>query len=1399
METIGVVSKTTWPTNRTQFRFHETEQCKKGNLCGFQTPVVVPIPASMFAPHASTFDGINTRCHRARQHAVALNFVCFALEVVQKRVAVKGLSEDEAFDCKLEALEDEDGNIVGHRLFIFQTTTSTYDIFSVMQDIVASPSKEVDARGNFPDLKPRERGEKDEHKATRGQAKTGFVENLKAKTLYKNIKNRAALGMIYAEVAKDESWANEFASKLNDVHPLSDANAAAYPGKVFNLATAIEVTDTAVIKEQRTTQNYFTMRMQPGGNCEFEYKFPKPERVLNMQLEWLNPNYFMTRIFPFIQLDPVIVKNDKFMRDLVLALKQKTLRDGMPAMNYRQRVAAEESIERIQRMRDRIMGRQRAARPSSLANLGISADSNAGGTNADEEDGDDDILADALRSQVEEEEGDSEARNVRAPTSRIAADHAGGAENYEAGLHFNVDLNRLNTKAGLTDDQVAENAQLLGLMDEEGGRDSEDLVDILTDLRKRFMFQKRLLEKACSNKPLLLKTRMDALRKSFFRQMDLFTMSEQSDMSDVACTQNRMWFELELDDLDTAWDFIDPDKGIMANWLIHMTEGLSNMNVATQHHIVITIYIGTGDRYRREYNLHYNVYIEGDASVGKSVILKTLQKLLGEDTTHTFTAQSSKSSAVHEKKCDTLGVCEEHSLRKGVTPRGDGETEIMRNMLTTMRYNYDVFTFKSLGNGRERERTVERVNGVNIGCLTLAGNEPFAGVIEEASKSDSSIRVAGEAYMSRFHVIDASKHQHLVRNIRSAEAAAKSQSKESADAAEKFQRSCIKADIMRRRFQNAMYIGLTDIDMTAFNEIFPKIVDYLASIGIRPKNERVATAAFLFCRQLVLLTAYHATHNVADAVHRGKKFEMIQLDDWNPCCTYEHVLHTFGHFQTSFIPTALADVRSCLMKLRDLSFTNHDERVAWETPHGTNQKRLQRKRDDDVREARENQKMITSYAKSLGRRPHDVAFGIPAGPGSQAAAGLVPHPPPPPPLHPSTTASGSLDASWLQICMRERDLINQMTMMMSNSVVIHGYGALKDCLDRLKKWKVTSFPYTVSDPYQSTPTQVTSRGESSDFAIRTTDKSVFVNTALLDDNFHYNKTVEACFETLCFKHTIPQVFISGRPHPDHPWVYDTIRVAPVPDRNMYIIDPTFRTRPALLAKQRMNVGAGSSGDDEADEQSFVRKFVTDFDSTYAESFLRRKLPPGQEPTAEDILKIHPYARAMRIKKMYEDEGIDEFSNYPADVVSEASNMSDVIRRVSNNTFDEAFFMGAAAKTIGSGSVVSKTETTTADAVNSLMTRLTSGDTGVFSGGDSMDVSDAGDFVSGDDEDLMELDADEILERNSRDYGHRRTRRRVDSGSNSPIAESSAMPSPSMAPSSKYERMFFSQNGSGFDI
>lgn len=1184
-----------WPFQRKDFKVIT----KKPISVSGQAAYAMALPEWMFARGATRFENIDKTNPRAVAFTAALELLLFTLNVIYNKINDPVASwEDYPVRVYLEALahSDEPDVIVEHRLIIVEkegAEVSFGDTFATAWQNVNYP---LLPDGTF--LDP----EKNVKKAQKNTPSTSNPKKFSIYELHKHIHDKEALTIICGSLL-GISMTQEVRQKLSTERPINDIDNYLHPRKQFHMKHAFTKTSTSVCHYQRNISNYGVIT-----NEHVCLNFPNQDLLFRILPQFWNIHRFMTRLFPCVQENRLDVKWREHMKKI--ALEVQTMEANK----------VNDTNARFLHVRAALQGGSNGdlASVASLARRQrVDVNDN---NNNDDAGGDDEewfFGADAINDRLGDANDDAIGMHADKTDDLIAGlsiyNRRGGAQGdprQDAGLS----LERFGDVREMTPEEEKDNHVLLGFAEAQQSRTNVFLDDFIgLGMKVPFKEQAYILGKRYADDPAELARQMNTLKDVTFDKFERYCTGNNDNVSVAQAKLNQYWVDNKLQNLHFELPEADPTLSEFDNFLIWMTEGAGLYEgIATNQALFTFIYLNMYSIFDRTPTVHTNMYIHGDAGVGKTFIADKAMHNCLRSTIEDVTSESDLYNTVNATSSDNCLFNEDASLKKyfdkggGADARKRYEMSAQKTIRKVLEYVEDEF-------GNRSRETITYENKAPT-TFVECGNE-------REGDLGSDLITSKDALISRYIFVYVRQHNNVARKI--------GDSREPVMSVEEFRKINIKAHCIRGWYAKLADImeGYNHVNMEAFENCIPVLREQMRSLGLDYASNRTEYMMRKYAMGCAIFEQYLIHHCVPTGKYFGKPFNIRQMRDWMPCCTVNICIHTFGRFVDSYIPPAMQYTLKFLRNRLETCIKDHTKKIRFPGKHIS--------KNDPLFQ-------IMGAQMNGGNLPPQMMNPNAGGKGGPF---FLPHQD----LHMANIhgheddgeSEDGLDGKPREfdgtfVCFGDetyKSMSDMIYVKSKNDSIIYSAASIEQCLYALKHLAVFSHKYIFLSLDQDLP--VVKDSVPVDFheaGVRTSRFGLLINYGLICEGGMYDDIVGRCIKSLEFDKTPRQDFLTGVTNDDYPWLYNRVTLKPNPNKPMILRNTKYITDYTLIAL----FGTADRSLVPKDCNVMFNRFSVDMDMHCIMSALRANKPVG-EISLSMARKLHPLERQKALIEHYRDQ------------------------------------------------------------------------------------------------------------------------------------------------------------------
>ena len=334
----------------------------------------------------------------------------------------------------------------------------------------------------------------------------------------------------------------------------------------------------------------------------------------------------------------------------------------------------------------------------------------------------------------------------------------------------------------------------------------------------------------------------------------------------------------------------DPDLSPFGNRVARMVQYFEDyLLVSTSHRMLYLIMCARYDAYRRDFDLHLNIFQTGEGATSKSFNFKLMQKASIPGTVEVLTYQTTKADAVDGNRNDLITVCHEAPpgmFRTSQNKNMDSSGEAMfKEKLTSQTVSCKTFYMDETSGKRSTRVTKSECIGVWFG----ATNDPPSEV-EEALQT-RFFWANFERTLRRGRDIDDCMHGE---NLMSPQDKQKRR--------DFFQELKQEQEMVFLVEKAIMTHVIKDVNTTACNVVIPMFKKQVLEKSIIRPGPRDWKRVNIFARNQAIVTAIEIVFKLPGGKHYGQPFQKEMVLDLEPylVVTEEHVIFALSLFADQF-------------------------------------------------------------------------------------------------------------------------------------------------------------------------------------------------------------------------------------------------------------------------------------------------------------------------------------------------------------------------------------------------------------------------------------------------------------------------------------------------------------------
>jgi len=1031
---------------------------------------------------------------------------------------------------KKPIFSEDNHHIIGYTLHIFQRMMpDLFSIESIFVDMVKT-DKVVDSQGFFkqgrrpegapdnnnlniieaihPGGKPNQNS--DYYHQYQSAKKT---ETPKLFTLYKFIHQRAmfnAMISIYRGVENFGSTGGKY--QTSDDHVV--------PARFFDFEQGILLRDKRTCAWQLNVNSY--LRRNPTGDNTSYYMFENIDTFYVLQPQFWNVGYMMTRMLPHVQF------NQRHM-----AFQARLLRYAEVIKEREKAFLADIDKKLLEKSTQETEGggrrRERGGNAADSAPvLGVGNKEAIGYTGPDGR-----VVA---VINATDELGKLLLDLKRKPGKDVIADI----------IRFYGIISHCKGNVGETDKPVVEMDDKMTQM--------ADLYRLDVQIFTRFWSVKadgsplETKEDRWEAEEGLLKD-MIQLRKMIFQKFKRDMTKETSDTSPAQKALNKYFNDNNLaDKVAFKLPMHETHLRPWQQYMINRNQGfMTHCNVASGSRYILFGWIAASNRFTIEMKLHLNLIYSGIGGQGKSNQINVIKKNVLEETCTDILRTSKLHSASDGVQYDILECNDDLSFSKDLDDEKLGR---MKSMATNCTDTGERLVPVTKEGGKIVYET-QPYKRIKMGATLSAVNDSVAAFKNSSATNSSSI----QAYLTRQVFMEYHKF-NTFRQVSGSRANQASKTPDELLEDALFVDENIGAHCIFGWAWKLYFIGVMHIDMSQFEPVYSQLELIMKSMSLNlvAEHERVHEQAMIFCRCLPFISAFVDNHLVPTGMHYGKKFDVMQMMDWHPICTVDHIIFAFSFFLPSYYPEAMDTTLENLREIMLESFKLKEGKVSYKTSN-KHEENNTNKHSDELLNA------LVMHAVSGNGTGLIFGGGSDNGNGNRmvqererqkAAAAAV-------------SKEEKIDATYVTFHYSPADLENRLASMNRGAAVEYSGTAIGNCLTLLSQATLESRPFMVSSAEQDTPVidgQVLESYKRP--AVQLGRFRVLVHYGLLNREKEYNGILDKILKMYAHKWFISRKILTGVPHAKYPWLMKTINAELNPDRMLTLLNYSFTPKSTFI-------------------------------------------------------------------------------------------------------------------------------------------------------------------------------------------------------------------------------------------
>jgi len=1205
--------------NRTDFKVGT----KKKLIVTGESIYVIPIPEFMYKNGATRFENINKESARAVVSAAGLELILFTLNVIYNRINDPVASwKTYPVSVYLEALVDRNksSKIVEHRLVVVEHADAEVSFSDVFAEAWQNVRYPLLPDGTFFDP---------EKNAKRGAktTKTNPSQEFNIYELFKYIHDKEALTILCGTML-GISMTQDVRRRLCTDRPINDKDNFLHPKKQFHIRHAFKGTSPSVCDSQRRIDNYYCDR-----HDRVQLTFPNQEVVFRIIPQFWNVTRFMSRIFPCLQENKLDVKWSKHMREVADNLERMEAEHARRTQMQKRAAEAgltlEDSGSTLSTAKRRRVDVKRNASGQFVARGG-----GGGGDDDDDEDEEEFGMDDFNRLHSGFAAINAGGIGVGPDTDNDILAELGPDAGGDAG-NGGFSLETFGNVREMTEDEREDNRALLGMADGYQGRTDIFLDDFIgLGMKMPFREAAALLKKLYGDDPKEFIRQMNTLKDVTFDKFDRYCTGEFN----VSATQaklNKYWADNNLQDFHFELPITDPTLSTFDNFVIWMTESAGLYEgIATNQALFAFIWLNMNSIFDRSPTVHTNMYIHGDAGVGKTYIADRAMHSCLRETIEDVTSESELYNTVNATSSDNCCFNEDASIRRFFA-KGDGADARKRYEMSAQKTIRKVLEYVEDEWGNKVRKTMTYVNKAPT-TFVDCGNE-------NEGDLGSDLITSKDALVSRYIFVYVRQHNNPARRI--------GDPLDPIMSVDEFRRINIKAHCIRGWYAKLADImeGYNHIDMQAFENCVPLLRSEMRSLGLDYSSNRTEYMMKKYAMGCAILEQYLIHHCTPLGMFFGKPFKVSMMRKWTPKCTVNIVIHTFGRFVDSYIPPALHYTLKFLKNRVNSCIDDYSKKIRFpgkfvgkpdptHAVYGGNldlavalpQGRHQGGKGGRGGGGGGGGGAVGGGKGGVGNNPFflqpvdlqmrnplldDDGFG---GDGDDADSDVAAGP-------------KEFDGTFVRFGDESFRSLSEMIHVSSrNENVIYSSASIEQCLVALKSLSVFSHKYIFLSQDEKLP--VVKDDVPVGFheaGAKHSKYGVLINYGLVCEGGMYEDIVGHVIKALEFDKTPRQDFLSGVPDENYPWLYTRVSLNPRPGRRMILRNPRYVSDYALVSV----TGSFDRSILPKDRNYTFNGFDVDMDTHCIMSALRMN-NPIREISLEVAMQLHPLVQQKNLMLHY---------------------------------------------------------------------------------------------------------------------------------------------------------------------
>lgn len=1197
-----------WPMNRTDFKIGTD---KKLVVTG-EAVYAYPIPKFMYAAGATRFENIDKESPRAVTFAAGLELILFTLNVIYNRINDPVASwKQYPISVYLESLMDKDEpeKVVEHRLIIIEHTNAEISFSAIFAEAWQNVRYPLLPDGTF--LDP----EKNAKRTMNKNVKTDSSREFNIYELFKYIYDKEALTILCGTLL-GVSMTQEVRRRLNTDRNIDDKGNFLHPRKQFHFKHAVDRTSKNVCDRQRDISKYYRKQ-----DSRIQFSFPNQEIVFRIVPQFWNVTRFMTRMFPCLQENEIDVKWAKHMRAMAEKLNQIEEEKRERMYNQKRSAGINDDVGSItsdaKRRRVNIGRNERAAFArgvSSYADSDDEGEHDGQRKGNDDEDEDNEFDFDNLNSRFAAV--NQGGIGVGPDTDNVIAMELGPATYGDFDEEGGFALETFGNVREMTIEEEEDNRVLLGMADGYQGRTDVFLDDFIgLNMKMPFCEQASILKKVFADDPKEYMRQLNTLKDVTFDKFKRYCTGGFN-VSEAQAKLNKYWDQHNLSDMHFELPETDPTLSVFDNFIIWMTESAGMYEgIATNQALFTFIWLNMNSIFDRSPTVHTNMYIHGDAGVGKTYIADRALRSCLRDTIEDVTSESDLFNTVNATSSDNCCFNEDASIRR-FFEKGNGADARKRYEMSAQKTIRKVLELTEDEWGNKLRKTVTYINKAPTTYVDC-GNE-------NEGDLGGDLITSKDALVSRYIFVYVRQHNNCTRRI--------GDPIDPVMSVDEFRRINIKAHCIRGWYAKLADImeGFNHIDMQAFDNCVPILRNEMKSLGLDYSSNRTEYMMKKYAMGCAILEQYLIHHCTPKGMFFGQPFDIMMMRKWTPFCTVNIVIHTFGRFVDSYIPPALHYTLRFLKNRVISCISDYSKKIKFpgkrvSKPDPTQQVFAGNMALMDNTGASHgknggkgggvNSSFFLSPANfNMGNSMNGYGFGDING----GDRGMV--------NEEEEEHEGGLgkpeEYDGTFVCFGDetyKSMADMIHVASKSESVIFSPASIEQCLYALKRLSVYSHKYIFLSQSQELPIIKDDAPVGFHEAGAKNSKfGLLINYGLICEGGMYEDIVGHCIKALEYDCTPRQDFLSGVTDEKYPWLYTRVTLNKRPGRKMILRNPKYVTDYSLVS----TMGSMNRSILSKDRNFKFNGFDIDMDTHCIMSALRAN-NPVDEITLEDAMQFHP--------------------------------------------------------------------------------------------------------------------------------------------------------------------------------